>query len=131
MNMIDRPLLGTLVLVAALAMGCSGTSDPEEDVPESVVTYDLTLAVGQAETRTVSTHCGYERLELEVNGGFWATETLGADSAGNPTELTWPQGTQSAELRLDLIDPTTLTVSAPGSDVSHDYHPIETDPWCE
>jgi hypothetical protein len=129
--MIDRLLVTVLALVAALAVGCTGTSDPDAGVPESIAARDLTLAVGQSETAIVSTHCGYERLELEINGAFWATETLGADSAGNPTEPSWPQGTQSAELRLELIDPTTLSVRALGSDVSHEYHPVETEPWCE
>lgn len=129
--MLDRLLTGVFVLAVSLAVGCSGTSDPEDGAQTTLVAYDVSLAVGQSETRTVSTHCGYERLELLINGGFWATETLGADSAGNPTELSWPQGTQSVELRLELIDQNTLSVTAPGSDVFHNYSPIETEPWCE
>ena len=99
----------------------------------TLVAYDVSLAIGRSEDTELlcSTHCGYERLELLINGGFWATETLGADSAGNPTELSWPQGTQSVELRLELIDQNTLSVTAPGSDVFHTYSPIETEPWCE
>ncbi len=93
MEMIDRLLFGVLALVASLTAGCTGTSDPEEGPPDSIVAYDLALAIGQSETRTVATHCGYERLEL--------------------------------------IDQTTLSVRASGSDVSHDYHRIETEPWCE
>lgn len=129
--MLDRSFTVVLVLVAALAVGCGGTSDPEGAAPGTLVAYDVSLAVGQSVTRNVSTHCGYERLELFVNGGFWATETLGADSAGNPTELSWPQGTQSAELRLELVDENTLSVSATGSDVFHEYRPVDTEPWCE
>ena len=118
----------TLVVLAA---GCGTGSDPEGHVPEALLAADVTLDVGQSVTRMVSTHCGYERLELEINDSFWATSTLGSDSAGNSTEPAWPQGTQSAELRLELVDPSTLSVSAAGSGVSHDYHPIEAEPWCE
>lgn len=129
--MMNRSLFVMCLTVTTIAAGCGAGSDLPEASPESLTAAVIVLDVGQSVTREVSTHCGYERLELEINDSFWATETLGSDSAGNPTEPAWPQGTQSAELRLELVAQDTLSVTAPDSGVLHEYHPIETEPWCE
>jgi len=93
--------------------------------------HTVRLELGQKTTGFISTHCGYERLLLTINDRFWMTDSLGADSAGNPTEPDWPQGTQSAELQLELLDSESLSVRAVSSEVTHIYHPVETEAWCE
>jgi hypothetical protein len=95
------------------------------------VMYTVSLEPGQKTTGFVATHCGYERLAVTINGRFWMTESLGTDSAGNPTEPDWPYGTQKAEMQLELLDSETLRVKAVGSEVTHTYHPVETEAWCE
>jgi hypothetical protein len=113
----------------ALIAGCS-TEDvaPANKLP--VVMHKVRLEPGQKTTGFISTHCGYERLEVTINGRFWMTDSLGTDSAGNPTEPDWPQGTQSAELQLELLDSESLSVRAVSSEVTHIYHPVETEGWC-
>jgi len=115
-----------LVLIA----GCSTEYvAPANKLP--VVMHTVRLELGQKTTGFISTHCGYERLLLTINDRFWMTDSLGADSAGNPTEPDWPQGTQSAELQLELLDSESLSVRAVSSEVTHIYHPVETEAWCE
>lgn len=119
-----------LFLVALTAFaGCSAGGDSQD--ASSAVAYSVNLEPGQSTTEVISTHCGYERLEVSINGQFWMTDGLGTDSAGNPTEPDWPQGTQTAELELELLNLETLRVNAVDSEVAHIYRPIDTDPWCE
>jgi hypothetical protein len=115
-----------LVLIA----GCSTEYvAPANKLP--VVMHSVRLEPGQKTTGFISTHCGYKRLLLTINGRFWMTDSLGTDSAGNPTEPDWPQGTQSAELQLELLDSESLSVRAVSSEVTHMYHPFVTEAWCE
>jgi hypothetical protein len=117
-------LAATLVVVALIG-GCSSNDDNRS------VLSPIELRVGQSTTTRISTHCGYEWLEVELNGQLWTTTELGADSAGNPTELTWPQGQPETELELHLIDDDTLEVRAVGTDVTHTYRPGSNPPGCE
>ena len=120
----------SLFFALALISGCSAEYVAPVNKLDNVM-YTVSLEPGQKETRFISTHCGYERLEVTINGRFWKTDSLGADSAGNPTEPDWPQGTQSAELQLELLDSETLRVRAVSSEVTHMYHPVVTEAWCE
>ena len=120
----------SLFFALALISGCSAEYVAPVNKLDNVM-YTVSLEPGQKETRFISTHCGYERLEVTINGRFWKTDSLGTDSAGNPTEPDWPQGTQSAELQLELLDSETLRVRAVSSEVTHMYHPVVTEAWCE
>ena len=120
----------SLFFALALISGCSAEYVAPVNKLDNVM-YTVSLEPGQKETRFISTHCGYARLEVTINGRFWKTDSLGADSAGNPTEPDWPQGTQSAELQLELLDSETLRVRAVSSEVTHMYHPVVTEAWCE
>jgi len=114
----------------ALIAGCSTEYvAPANKLP--VVMHTVRLELGQKTTGFIATHCGYERLEVTINGRFWMTDSLGADSAGNPTEPDWPQGRQTAEMQLELLDSETLRVRAVSSEVTHLYHPVVTEAWCE
>jgi hypothetical protein len=114
----------------ALIAGCSAEYVAPANKLDNVL-FTVSLEPGQKTTGFIATHCGYERLEVTINGRFWMTDSLGADSAGNPTEPDWPQGTQSAELQLELLDSESLRVRAVSSEVTHLYHPVETEAWCE
>jgi hypothetical protein len=116
---------GLLAAVTLVAVSCSSGSPTS-----GAVISRLDLEVGESTTLLVSTHCGYEWLELDVNGQTWTTSELGSDSAGNPTEAAWPKG-QGAELRLELIDATTLAVTAEGTAITHRYHPDPNPPGCD
>ena len=120
----------SLFFALALISGCSAEYVAPVNKLDNVM-YTVSLEPGQKETMFISTHCGYERLEVTINGRFWKTDSLGADSAGNSTEPDWPQGTQSAELQLELLDSETLRVRAVSSEVTHLYHPVVTEAWCE
>jgi hypothetical protein len=113
-------------LFVALVVGAGCAS--QDAAPD--IAYRLSLEPGQSTVEVISTHCGYERLEVLINGKFWMTDGLAADEAGNPTEPDWPQG-QKAELELELLDRDMLRVKAVDSDVAHVYQPVETEPWCE
>jgi len=121
-------ILRASILVAgiALAAGCSSSESPDSD---SAV-FSFELAPGESRTELISVHCGYQWLEIDINSQSWVTTELGADSAGNPTELAWPQGVQGAELRFLLVDQSTLEVTATGTDVTHIYHPDDDPPGC-
>jgi uncharacterized protein YcfL len=125
-----RRLTSSFFLALVLLAGCSTESAVPVN-PMGNVMYTVSLEPGQKTTGFVATHCGYERLAVTINGRFWMTDSLGADSAGNPTEPDWPYGTQKAELQLELLDSETLRVKAVGSEVTHTYHPVETEAWCE
>lgn len=58
------------------------------------------------------------------------TDSFGTDPAGNPTEPDWPQGAQSTELQLELLDFGTLKVKAVNSEITHTYRPFESEAWC-
>lgn len=115
----------------ALIAGCSTDEYGAAVNKMDKVMYTVSLEPGQKTTGLIATHCGYERLEVTINGLFWMTDSLGTDSAGNPTEPDWPQGTQSAELQLELLDSESLRVNAVISEVTHTYHPVKTEAWCE
>jgi hypothetical protein len=111
------------ILVAACASGDGYRRDP--------VVNSIELQPGDSTTAVISTHCGYEWLEVDINGQSWTTTELGTDSAGNPTELAWPQGVQGTELQLRLVDESTLEVTAPGTDVIHTYRPDPEPRGCD
>jgi hypothetical protein len=117
---------GVVVLAVALAGGC-GTDAP----PAATPVRSLELGPGESATALISTHCGYEWLEVEINGAVWMTTELGADSAGNPTELAWPQNQPAAELELTLVADDHLDVTAVGTDVTHAYEPATGASGCE
>lgn len=119
----------SLLLTLALIVGCSPQLVAPANKMDQVM-YSISLEPGQKITGLVATHCGYERLEVTINGRFWMTDSLGADSAGNPTEPDWPQGAQSAELQLELLDFETLKVKAVNSEITHTYRPFESEAWC-
>lgn len=119
-------------IVALLVVGCTSqslTSSLFRSADEAPA--EIELELGESITINVSVHCGYEKLEVVVNGEFWRTDGLSFDEAGNPTEPAWPQGSPSAELELTLIKPDVLRVTAPTSNVSHSYHPFVGEAWCE
>ena len=120
----------SLFFALALISGCSAEYVAPVNKLDNVL-FAVSLEPGEKMSGFIATHCGYERLEVTINGRFWMTDSLGADSAGNPTEPDWPQGTQSAELQLGLLDSETLRVRAVSSEVTHMYHPFVTEAWCE
>ena len=120
----------SLFFALALISGCSAEYVAPVNKLDNVL-FTVSLEPGEKMSGFIATHCGYERLEVTINGRFWMTDSLGADSAGNPTEPDWPQGTQSAELQLGLLDSETLRVRAVSSEVTHLYHPVVTEAWCE
>lgn len=94
-------------------------------------TGSIELQPAESVTAVVSTHCGYEWLEVVINGETWSTSELGSDDAGNPTEPAWPQGQQQAELVLELVEEDELEVTAVGTDISHTYLPASRPSGCE
>ncbi len=110
--------------------GCSTEYVAPANKMDNVI-YVVSLEAGQKMTGLVATFCGYERLEVTINSRFWTTDSFGTDSTGNPAEPDWPNGTQSAELQLELLDSEILRVKAVSSEVSHTYHPVETEAWCK
>lgn len=123
-----RALLA-LLLAGALAVGCSaGAASPSGD--ETPVRA-MTMEPGETATVTVTTHCGYEWLELTVNGQLWRTDELGADGVGNVTETAWPHGQGVARLELDLVAADRLDVTAVGTGVTHTYTPTTATSGCE
>ena len=128
-NFVRRPP-SSFFLALVLLAGCSTESAVPVNPMDNVM-YTVSLEPGQKTTAFIATHCGYERLEVTINGRFWMTDGLGTDSAGNPTEPDWPYGTQQAEMQLELLDSETLKVKAVNSEITHTYHPVETEAWCE
>jgi hypothetical protein len=124
----SAPLSGLGILVLVLAGGCGLSASPQA-AASSV--RSLELRPGESATALVSTHCGYEWLEVEINGELWITTDLGSDSAGNPTEPAWPQHQPAAELDLTLVAEDHLDVTAVGTDVTHSYAPAPGPSGCE
>jgi len=121
-------LTGVVILALTLAGGCGLTDSPQATASP---VRSLELQPGESATALVSTHCGYEWLEVEINGELWMTTGLGSDSAGNPTEPAWPQHQPAAELDLTLVTEDHLDVTAVGTDVSHSYAPAPGPSGCE
>ena len=92
--------------------------------------FQITLEVGEQKTVTVSTHCGFETLEIDVNGQSWTTQAIPNDAVGNPVEPAWSRPGGEAEMELTLLDEQTLSASEVGSGVSHEYHPDPNPPGC-
>ena len=121
-------LTGLAIVTLTLACGCGvGDSPPTPDGP---LVRSMELQPGESATAAVSTHCGYEWLEVVINGETWTTTELGSDDAGNSTEPAWPHG-QQAELVLNLVDDDELEVTAVGTEISHTYLPASRPSGCE
>jgi hypothetical protein len=122
-------LLALLTFVA-LAPACADSEDADSGSDESP-TRALQIDVGSTVSAAVTTRCGFEWLEVEINGLFWSTDELKLDAAGNPVEPAWPTDTATTQLDLTLVDPGTLKATAPGSRVTHTYRPVADRPGCE
>jgi len=119
---------GIAIVTLMLACGCGvDDSPPAADPPVR----SLELQPGESATALVSTHCGYEWLEVVINGETWMTTELSSDSAGNPAEPAWPRGQPAAELELTLVEEDQLDVTAVGTDVTHGYVPASRPSGCE
>jgi len=90
----------------------------------------VTLSVGESIEITIPTHCGYEWLEVEINGGTWRTDGLPLTDTGVPREPTWPNGEASVEFVIMLIRDDALDVRAIGSIVTHRYVLDKNPPGC-
>lgn len=110
---VGRSALVPTIVLLIVAAGCADTQSPVNSIE---------LQPGDTETVLVSTHCGYESLEIDINNLTWTTADLGTDEAGNPTEAAWPND-EAVRLQLELIDATTLEVTVPGTGIIHTYHP--------
>ena len=123
MTKLTRPALAasTLIIQAGLSVGCTN-NDPVDQI---------TLETGESQTVTVATHCGYETLEIDINGSAWSTEDLDADPAGYLAEPAWPKTGDSTEMELNLVDQETLEATVPGSGVTHTYHPDASPVGCD
>jgi hypothetical protein len=112
-------------LIALVFLGCgsqlSSGSRPIDRV---------SLAPGDERNVTLAVHCGYETLELDINGSSWTTKGLGVDEAGNPAEPGWPPTGGTVELTLRMVDDTTLVATAPGTGITHTYHPDPSPAGC-
>lgn len=118
-NFIDSPKPFLLAVVVFL-FGCSG-----QDVPVNAIN----LEVGESRTATISTHCGYEWLEVDINGQTWRSLDLPL-SNGNRVEPTWPNGFEQAEFVFTLEEADVLEVRAASSDVAYSYNPVAEHPGC-
>lgn len=110
-------LLAAAIAIVVLSAACGTGDDGSEEAagaPASAPVTMLELELGESVVVTVSTHSGFDRLELDLNSRFWRATDFPVDSAGNPREPSWPQGVQSAELELPLVEPTLLRVTALG-----------------
>jgi hypothetical protein len=85
--------------------------------------------VGQVRVANVTTHCGLEIIYLPIAGTFW--KSANPISAGVPDEWAGLVSRESLDLRLERIDPTTLSVSAVGSNHFETYMPIGSPPLCD
>jgi len=123
----EHPSIAVIAVVSALVVSACGSDTQSNEARTFALS--IQLEAGESTTQYVSTHCGYEWLSVDVNGERWTTQTLGSDSAGNPTERAWPNG-EATDMHLTLIDPSTLEVTIPGSGVSHLYSPGSNEPGC-
>lgn len=120
----------TVFAVALVAVGpaCAGDDSPSGG-PGSFddVVHELELGPGEHRTATISTHCGYETLLVDINGMTWSTSELRGSPAQEPT---WPNGYEWATFEFSLVDDQTLSVRAEGSEVSLTYRPDLDPPGC-
>ena len=103
-----------------LLTGCSPQASP-------VNAFDL--QIGESVTETISTHCGYEWLEVDINGQTWRSVDIPRTN-GNRIEPTWPNGFQQVEFEFILQEPGVLEVRATSSDISYSYAPVTEHPGC-
>jgi len=121
--------LGGLVILALTLFGGCGLTETPQAAASPI--RSLELQPGESATALVSTHCGYEWLEVEINGELWMTTELSSDSAGNPAEPAWPRGQPAAALELTLVAEDHLDVTAVGTEVTHSYAPASRSSGCE
>ena len=119
--------LGGVAVVLLLAGCAAGSTASGEPTPVT----EVPLEVGEPAEVRLSTHCGLEWLEAEVDGRFWRTTELPADEAGNAVEPAWPQTGGPVDVVLHLLDEDTLEVTPAGSDVTHTYRSAPDPPGCE
>ena len=126
-----RSTIGSFAVATVLAVsGLSACGSGSQPSPARTLASSIQLEPGESVTAYVSTHCGYEWLEVDVNDQRWMTQTLGSDSAGNPTEERWPTS-EATDLQLTLVAESILEVTVPESGVSHQYTPGTDWPGCE
>lgn len=87
------------------------------------------LAVGEARiARGVTTHCGLQVIYLRIAGTFWESSR---SLDGVPDEWADSVRRESIDLVVELVDATTLSVTAVGSGASRTYVPIASPPLCD
>ncbi len=120
LGMISVRLALVVVLVSLLGACAPGA------------TVNSSLNPGESKTVHMVAHCGFRTLDFYVNDQAWSTVGLPKDSAGNPVEPAWePAGENGLhELEITLIDDETLSVTKPGSGVTHVYTPNPDPPGC-
>ncbi len=119
-----------LVGVPLFMLGACSSSDREDKSNSGSVDNAVRLDVGKATEVTVSTHCGYQWLEIDINGRTWTTNKLPLTETGLPQEPTWPNGDEQGEFVLTLIEDELLDVRAMDSEVSYLYVPDSNPPGC-
>ncbi len=109
------------MLASVVIFGCGLDNGPADSI---------SMDVGEAVEVTVATHCGFETLEININGSSWSTDELEEDEAGNLVEPAWPVADDVVRLELELVDGETLLASVPGTEVVHTYRPDSNPPPC-
>lgn len=113
-----RKTLWVCFLATALA-ACSEGIDNRVD-----------LKVGDRKTVTITSHCGFETLEIDINGQVWTTRGIPDNDVGNAVEPAWSRSGGEVEMELTLLDERTLSATEVGSGVSHKYSPDPNPPGC-
>lgn len=90
----------------------------------------VNLDVGDPKTVTISSHCGFETLEIDINGQTWTTKGIPDDDVGNAVEPAWSRGGGEVQMELTLIDEVTLLATEVGSGVAHTYEPDPSPGGC-
>ncbi len=121
--MISRFIANAKLLLVGAAIflaSCSGLDQPVNQI---------NIDVGESRTATISTHCGYEWLEVDINEQTWRTTDLPLVNE-NRIEPDWPNGFEQTEFVFVLREPDVLEVRATSSDIAHSYSPATDAPGC-
>ena len=108
-----------LVVVALVGTACAQGIDGR-----------VNLDVGDQIRVSITSHCGLETLEIDINEQTWTTETIPQDAAGNAVEPAWTRTGGVVEMELTLVDEDTLSATEVGSGVFHEYSPNSNPDGC-